>query len=143
MCLQLSDGAPREDWGVRSLVRRIGRQFVGPATAAYERKQGAPVQPSQVNLGLGARSTTDDDASIAGQSHEEIAGISHATGKNNGRGPIRWRHLIWWHDAKHQTVCLDGAFSRDPGCWAAAAADDSDTEFGQRHARLSSKFVGT
>ena len=100
------------------------------------------MQPGQVDLGLGTRSTTDDDASIAGKSHEEIAGISHTARKNNGRGPIRWRHFIWRHDAKHQTVCLDGTFSGDPGCWAAAATHDGDTEIGERFSRLTGKLVG-
>jgi hypothetical protein len=95
-----------------------------------------------MDFGLGARTTTDDDASITGQSHEEIAGISHATRKNNSCGPVWWWHLIGRHDAKHQTVCPDGTLSGDSGCWAAAAAHDSDAEFRQRFAGLTSELVG-
>lgn len=95
-----------------------------------------------MHLGFGASPTPDDDAGITGKSHQEIAGISHAARQNNRGGPIRWRHLIGGHDAKHQPVGLNCTLSSNSGCWTAAPAHNGDGKFGKRFTCLTREFVG-
>ncbi len=139
--LQLSNGAPRQNRGVRPLVGWVGRQFIGPPAAADQWKQRPFVQPGQVNLGFGTCTAANDDASIAGKGHQEITGIPHTTGQHHRRGPVRRRHMVRRNDAEHQTVGLNRPLGGDSGGGAAAPAHNGNAEFRQRFTRFPGKLI--
>lgn len=99
------------------------------------------MKPGEVDLGLGPDAAPDDDAGITGESHEEVAGVTHPAGKNHGRRPVRWGHLVRRNDAEHEAFRLNRALGGDPGCGTAAAAHDGDAEFGEGLTRQSGKFI--
>jgi hypothetical protein len=94
-----------------------------------------------MNLGLRARAAANDDVGIAGESHQEISGISHAARQDNRGGPIRRRHLIRRNDAEHQSIGLDGTLSGDPCRWASTPAHDSDAQPGEGLACITGQLV--
>lgn len=143
ICFQFCDGTPWKNGGVFAFIRWNGRRSVGPAAAANQRQQGPLVQPGQMDCGLSARASPHNhDASSSGQGHQKVAGIAHATGQNNSCSPVRWRHLVRWHDAQHQAICQDGAFGGNAGCRAAASTHHGNAQWGQRLARLTGKRIG-
>jgi len=139
--LQLCNRAPWEDLRVLPLVWGVGRQLVRPSATTNQGKEGAPVEPRQMNLGLRARATANDNAGIAGERHQEIPGISHSAREDNRGGPIRRRHVIRRNDAEHQAIRLDGTLSGDPCRWASTPAHDSDAQLGQGLACVTGKLV--
>jgi hypothetical protein len=132
LVFKLCNRMPGKNARVLPIVRRIGREAVGPTAAAHKRQQRPLVQPGQTNLGDRARPTTNDDAGIAGERHEQVARIAHARRNDNRGGPVGCWHDIRRDDADHQATGADGALGSHASCGAAAAADDRDPMAGEK-----------
>jgi hypothetical protein len=90
------------------------------------------MQPGEADLRNRARSSSDNQARIAGKRHEQIASIPHAAWNDYSRGPIDRGHLIRRDDADDQSASPNGAFRGNPGCRAATAADKVMPSFASR-----------
>lgn len=136
------DVTPWEDQRVLAFVGRIGGEGVRPTAAAGEGEEGTLVQPGEADLGDGAGAAADDDAGVAREGHEEIAGIADAAGDDHGGGPAGGGHFTGRDDADDKAAGGEGAFGGDAGGGAAAAADDGDAEAGEAFTGLGGHFKG-
>src|SRR5437879_6379169 len=86
------------------------------------------MQPREANFGNRARTTANHQTGIAGQSHDEIPGITHAAWDKHSAWPILQTNIIGRNDANHDAPSRECAFRRDACGGTAATADKRNTE---------------
>lgn len=99
------------------------------------------MQPGQAYFGFGARPSSDDDAGIAGKSHQQIARITHAAWNEDGAGPIIEIDVVRRHDTDHQAASPERPLGSVARGRASAAADQGDSKPGQQLADGAGQLV--
>lgn len=100
------------------------------------------VEPCEADLGDRSGSASNDEAGIARQGHEEIPGIAHAAGDQDGTGPVGQIDVRGGNDADDFASRSEGSFGCDTRCRAAATADECEAESGNEFSRGSRKVIG-
>ena len=86
------------------------------------------MEPSETHLRNRAGSSTDDDACIPGQRHQQVSRVAHTARNNDGSWPIRRWHFIRRDDAHNQASSIYGLFRYDSRGRATTAAYDCYAE---------------
>jgi hypothetical protein len=100
------------------------------------------VKPGQAHLGLGSRPATDDEAGVAGKGHQEVAGIAHPAGDEDGAWPVGQVDLIVGNDADHLTPGRHRPLGGVAGDRTTAATDHGEPDPGEVRDGLTGKVVG-
>ena len=100
------------------------------------------VEPCEADLGDGSGSSADDEASIARQGHEEIPGIAHAAGDQDGAGPVGQIDVRGGNDADDFASRSEGSLGCDTRRRATAATDECEAEPGDEFTGGSRKVIG-
>ena len=120
--------------GIASLVGWVFLQLVGPSPASGEWQERAMVEPSKTHLGDRPGSSSDHQAGVAGQSHEEVSCIAHPAGDQHGAGPIGEIDVGGGDDADDFTTGGEGTLSCNPRRRATTTADQRDAQSGDEFA---------
>ena len=99
------------------------------------------MQPRQAHFGDGARAPADDDAGVAGESHQQVAGVTHAAGNQDAAGPILEIDVVRGHDADHQPAGGERSLGSHSRGRTSAPADHRDAKLRQQLTRCAGQLV--
>jgi hypothetical protein len=139
--LQLLNRAPRPDLGIATFVRWILLELIGPASASGQRQERTMMQPRQADFRDGSRAPAKDEAGVPGESHQQIASVSHAAGNQDAAGPVLEIDVVRRDDADHQAAGGKRPLGGNPRGRTSAPANHRDAELRQQLTSGAGQFV--